>query len=163
MNAGARALPDGGTEVDGFVGLDYTQRELQAVMRAAYDDLIAFVRSEPFRESMAEMAALAPEDRPQFVLDVFTNPEERQRRGFIVPEGVLIQRSAFGDRRPTLFCVKKFLPEKYRDVWENANLTFDNEFEDHDVSRHVGKAWREPLDVSEQAALMASGKSLEEV
>ena len=42
-----------------------------------------------------------------------SNEAERAARGFTVPEGILIQASAFGDRRPTLFAVKKFLLKKF--------------------------------------------------
>jgi len=112
---------------------------------------------------MSEFGELGPSRRPLFVVDVLLNDDELARRGVRVPEGVLIQRSAFGDRRPTLFAVKKFLPSNFRDVWENVNLTFDNKFADESVSRSPEVSWREPLPVGEQARIMATGGDLERV
>lgn len=143
--------------------LSYGQNELASAMRETYNDLIDFVTTPAFKAIMTEFGGLNSTDRPAFVLSVLLNKEELARRGVNVPEGVLIQRSAFGDRRPTLFCVKKFLPEKYSDVWQNVNLTFDNLFPDESVGRTPEIAWRAPLPVELQAVAMAEGKNLEEV
>ena len=106
--------------------LSYDQTELAQAMRTTYDELIDFVTTPAFKGVMEEFGKLHPEARPAFVMSVLLNKEELARRGVDIPEGLLIQRSAFGDRRPTLFCVKKFLPKKHMDVWQNVNLTFDN-------------------------------------
>ena len=102
------------------------------------------------------MMALAPEKRPAFVHRVWLDPEERERRGIRHSEGILVQTSAFGDRRPTLFVVKKFLPEKYHVVWENVNWTFNNEFREEEVPTDPDSAWRMPLAVAAQNALIAN-------
>lgn len=141
----------------------YGQTRLAEVMRATYDELIDVVTTDEFTAAMAEMGALDAEDRPEFVLSVFLDPEALVARNITVPDGVLIQRSAFGDRRPTLFCVKKFLPEEFSDVWQNVNLTFDNEFLDGSVSRAADLAWREPLPVHSQAQAMREGIDLQEL
>ena len=143
--------------------LGYSQAELQAVMRAHYDKIIDFVTSEPFRTLMAEMSALSHLERPQFVHDVLLDKEELKRRGVVVPDGILIQRSAFGDRRPTLFAVKHFLPEKYTNVWQNVNITFDNVYLDGEVARDRETCWRPPLPPDVQAQSMADGTAQEEV
>jgi hypothetical protein len=143
--------------------LNFGRIELESVMRAAYDQLIDFVTTQPFKTVMAEMNSLKPTKRPAFVASVLLNDEELSRRGVQRPSDILIQRSAFGDRRPTLFCVKKLLPEKYACVWKNVNITFDNEFEDSSVSRDADKAWRIPLPVHLQAMAMAEEKDLEQV
>lgn len=143
--------------------LSYSQPELAAAMRETYNELIEFVTTPAFKAVMAEFGELNSTERPAFVMSVLLNKEELARRGVIAPEGLLIQRSAFGDRRPTLFCVKKFLPEKYKDVWQNVNLTFDNLFPDDSVARTPEIAWRAPLPVDLQATAMAEGKGLEEV
>jgi hypothetical protein len=57
--------------------------------------------------------------------------------------------------------VKKFLPVKFHAAWENVNLTFDNEYNDKDVSRDPAVAWRKPLPVSLQNALIAEHIDLE--
>lgn len=148
---------------ENYFGLDFSRDELKEAMQAGYRDLIALVASEAFRAAYRAMYSLPPKDRPRFVKDVFLNPDERRRRSIEVPEGVLVQTSAFGDRRPTLFVVKKFLPERFHGAWENVNITFDNEFEDDDVSRDPKIAWRKPLAVSLQNALMSAEIDAEEV
>lgn len=147
---------------DHYPNLSFGRAELEAAMRSTYDELIAFVSQPSFRAIHAEMYALPPSERPSFVNRVLLNPAELERRGVTIPLGVLIQTSAFGDRRPTLFAVKKFLPERFHAAWENVNLTFDNEYEDHEVSRDPKMAWRKPLPVAEQNKLIASKVNLDE-
>ncbi|MBV8368425.1 MAG: hypothetical protein JO036_05760 [Candidatus Eremiobacteraeota bacterium] len=132
-------------------------------MNESYEDLISFVTTDSFVAVCEEMNALPPEVRPVFVKAVLLNPDELRKRGVIVPEDILIQRSAFGDRRPTLFAIKKFLPERYHDSWENVNLTFDNPYEDAAISRNADVAWRPPLPVELQADLMTHGADMESV
>jgi hypothetical protein len=148
---------------DRYQHLRYGQQELAHVMRKTYDDLIAFVTTREFKSIMDELSEVGSQERPAFVLSVLLDKEELSRRGVHVPEGILIQRSAFGDRRPTLFCVKKYLPKEYSDVWQNVNLTFDERFSDDSVSRAPEIAWRPPLPVHFQAQAMANGESLENV
>ena len=143
--------------------LAYGQDELARVMRTTYDELIDFVSTPEFTAVMEEFSTLEGHERPSFVLTVLLDREELARRGVRIPEGILIQRSAFGDRRPTLFCVKKYLPVEYRHVWENVNLTFDNYFADESVSRAPEIAWRQPLAVEVQAKIIATQGDLEQV
>jgi hypothetical protein len=143
--------------------LTYGQDELGQVMRAAYADLIDFVTTPEFEAIMQEFGKIRSYERPSFVSSVLLNKEELAKRGVHTPEDILIQRSAFGDRRPTLFCVKKYLPEKYADVWKNVNLTIDNRFADKSVSREPEMAWREPLPVDMQAEAIAAGVNLESI
>lgn len=144
-----------------YAGLGYDQAELADAMRAGYDDLIDFVSTPAFKAMMQDFSKLAPSARVVFVQDVLLSESELAKRGIEVPAGVLIQRSAFGDRRPTLFCVKTFLPEKFQNVWQNVNITFDNEFADSMISREADIAWRPPLPVALQAELMATGARLD--
>ncbi|NJO43232.1 MAG: hypothetical protein HC769_25440 [Cyanobacteria bacterium CRU_2_1] len=150
-------------ENDMYSNLSYGQNELAQTMRVTYDELIDFVTTPEFRAVMEEFGDLPSQERPAFVLSVLLSKEELARRGVHIPDGILIQRSAFGDRRPTLFYVKKYLPDKYSDVWQNVNLTFDNEFLDEDISRAPEVAWRQPLPVHLQAEVMASGGDLEQI
>jgi hypothetical protein len=113
-------------------GEAFTRDELKEVMRRGYDDLIDLAISEPFKSICRELHNLPDYERYDFVKSVLLSPEEIRRRGVQVPEGVLIQRSAFGDRRPTLFCIKKYLPTRFHSAWENVNLTFDAVFADDD-------------------------------
>lgn len=148
---------------DNYDGLDFSRAELARAMRETYDAIIEFVSTLAFRQLHSELMALSPTQRPSYVADVIFNREELRGRNIDVPEGILIQNSAFGDRRPTLFVVKKMMPDKYQTVWENMNLTFFNEFREEDVPTSEENAWRPPLLVAHQNALITSGTSLESV
>lgn len=147
----------------GYAGLEYDREELMAAMRKTYDEIINFVATDAFHEVMTEMGALRPEDRPKFVFDVLLSDDALAERGVTRPEGLMIQRSAFGDRRPTLFVCKKWLPEKYKNVWQNVNITFDNAFVDDSVSREQETNWRHPLPIEEQEVAIAKGRELETI
>jgi hypothetical protein len=144
-----------------YPGLDFGPAELAAAMRKVYDELLEFVISPAFRAMHTELMNLPERKRMAFVMQVILSPEERKKRGVEVPDGILIQTSAFGDRRPTLYVVKKFLPERYHKTWENLNITFDNPHDDASVSRDPAMAWRHPLPVALQSAAMASGIELD--
>ena len=146
-----------------YDGFDFDREELSSVMRTTYDELIEFIRQPAFRAIYDELMNLPKEARPAFVVEVLLDSRELSNRGVIVPDGILIQTSAFGDRRPTLFAVKKFLPEKYHGAWENVNWTFSNEYDDEEISRDSADAWRPPLPVVLQNALMANNVNLESV
>ena len=146
-----------------YEGLDFDQVELADVMNQAYAELLAFITTPEFRAVFDELMSAPPEHRPRFVLEVLLDPDELARRGVVVPNGILIQQSAFGDRRPTLFAVKKFLPEKYHVAWENVNWTFNNDFDEADVPVDPESAWRLPLAVPVQNALIATGADLQAV
>ncbi len=146
-----------------YPGLDFDRIELSTVMREYYDDLITFTRQPAFQLLFEEMMSLKPNERPMYVHNIWMNAKERERRGLQVPEDILIQTSAFGDRRPTLFVIKKFLPKKYHVAWENVNWTFNNEFNEEDVPFDVESSWRLPLSVSVQNALISNNISLQSV
>lgn len=150
-------------ETTPYPHLSYSQAELQAVMRKHYDKIIDFITSEPFKALMEEMSAITHQERPRFVSEVLLNKKELAQRGVKIPEGILIQRSAFGDRRPTLFAVKHFLPDDYTNVWQNVNITFDNDYVDGSISRERASCWREPLSPGLQAQAMVDGLDLESV
>jgi hypothetical protein len=155
------ATLDAAKPTDIYPHMAYGKSELAAAMLANYDELIAFVTQPAFQAVYKELRELSATERPAFVNNVLLRPEELERRGVRLPPGILIQTSAFGDRRPTLFAVKKFLPEKFHDAWENVNLTFDNEYDDKDISRDPAVVWRKPLPVGVQTALIASNIDLE--
>lgn len=143
---------------DNYPGLDFGSDELRLVMRRTYDELIAFSATPGFRKLHFELMDKPVKDRMAFVLDVILSEEERRNRGVETPEGILFQTSAFGDRRPTLYVIKKFLPERYHGAWENVNITFDNPYTDEEVSRDPAMAWRAPLPVALQS--MALSRSI---
>ncbi|RST13001.1 hypothetical protein E2C00_16670 [Streptomyces sp. WAC05374] len=138
-----------------YPGLDFGREELSAVMRRTYDELIEFVTTPEFQAVHDELMELQESERPEFVQRVLLDPEELRSRGVMVPSGILIQMSAFGDRRPTLYAVKKFLPEKYHRAWENVNLTFNNSYDESAIPSDAEASWRAPLPVALQNELIA--------
>jgi hypothetical protein len=146
-----------------YQGLDFDREELSAAMRQGYANLIAFVTTPEFNAVHDEMRSLPQNERPRFVRTVLLEPTELARRGVVIPEDIMIQASSFGDRRPTLFAVKTWLPEKFHQAWENVNITFDNEYDDQKVHRNPEKAWRHPLPVALQEDLLSRGVDLETV
>lgn len=128
--------------------------EIRATLRAAYKELIEFASKESIQALLTEMYSVPPKERPRFVNEVVLNEKAIQKRGIQCPAGILIQRSPFGDRRPTLFCIKKYIPEQLRTYWQNANITFDNETKDDSVPRDR-LAWRPSLPFDVQQALVA--------
>lgn len=128
-----------------------TRDDLQEKMWEYYMDLVDFFFTDEFQAVYEEMNSLPETERPQYINDVLLNEEVLKERGIDVPEEILIQRSSFGDRRPTLFCLKKYLPEEYQDlfVWQNVNLTFDNDHESWPIADGEN-AWNKPINVDLQ-------------
>lgn len=130
--------------------------ELGDAMRAGYGRIIDFVTTPEFESVVDEMNELPPEERPDFVKDVLLDDDELASRGVTVPDDLVIQRSSFGDRRPTLFVVKTYLPEEFHEYWDNVNITFDNPEEGVEV-RTGEEAWQLPL-APELERLVLSGR-----
>jgi hypothetical protein len=97
---------------------------VQAVIQASLSEIAEFTKSPTFQAMLNEMWAIPPEKRPEFVLNVILSPAEREKRSIVTPQGMVIQRSAFADGRPTLFCVTKRLPPGA--PWHKVTFTFDN-------------------------------------
>ncbi|WEL22681.1 hypothetical protein [Halorhabdus sp. BNX81] len=127
-----------------------------------YSDLLDVFYSDAFQELYQEMQSLPETERPQFVEDVFLDETVLQEQGVNVPDDVLIQRSSFGDRRPTLFCLKKYLPEEYQEkfAWQNVNLTFDNEHENWPMFEGED-AWRKPMHYDLEKQILSKDLSSE--
>ena len=136
--------------------------DLREVMRANYDELIEFVLGEEFLKTVEEMYSLPKIKRAGFVKTVILDPKKLQERGVKVPDGVLIQRSSFGDKRPTLFVVKKYLPKAYQVAWENVNITFDQDLESKG-ERNNEQDWSVPLPMEVQAAMSAMGLTQDDI
>lgn len=99
----------------------------QTIYRAVLD-IADLVLGSQFSQAITEMYDLPLESRPQFVMDVFLNSEELNRRGIVIPETMNIQRSTFYDGRPTLFCISK--REQLSYPWRKITITFDSETEE---------------------------------
>lgn len=130
--------------------------ELFVVMKDVQRDLRDFVLTDAFQEVLRDLYEQDPAARPAFVRDVLLHEDRLRARGVVVPAGMQILRSSFGDRRPTLFCVKKPLPERFHVYWGNCNITFDNAIEPGDVPTDSA-SWRHPLPPDLQADLMERG------
>lgn len=129
-------------------------RDLASAMETTLSDIIEFVTTPEFRAVYQELNELPAVERPDFVESVLLDDRQLTQRGIEVPEGVLIQRSAFGDRRPTLFCVVKYLPDEYRELWDKMTVTFDQAHGWEDIPTGP-QAWREPLHPAELANLLS--------
>jgi hypothetical protein len=100
------------------------QLRTEDAIRDGIGEIVDFVNTASFRVVLAELWAINPAGRPQFVLDVLLRAEELARRNVHVPDGLIIQRSTFRDNRPTLFCIVKHLRAGL--LWEKVTITFDN-------------------------------------
>lgn len=140
---------------------NFDNGELKRAMRDAYAVLVQFVTGPEFTSLLAEMRDLSDIRREQFIRHILLNRAALEARGLVVPSDIIIQRSAFGDRRPTLFCVKKYLPKEFHTVWENVNLTFDAIYDDEFVSRDAESSWRAPIRPDIQSLFLAVGIPLE--
>ena len=144
--------------------LGFSRDELRKAMRSTYDDLLEFFYSPEFQNIWLELRSMSTYARHEFVREVLTKPNilEQEYR-LRAPEGILIQRSSFGDSRPTVFCLKKFLPERFHLVWENVNLTFDELYDFDERSREPDVAWRAPIRPDIQSILMGAGLPVDEI
>lgn len=103
---------------------DAVHPELTRWMADGLRAIAQYTSSERFRQMYDAMADMTYEAKTHFVRTVLLNPRELERRGLTPPPGVRIQRSEFGDRRPTVFCVTQALPEGAQ--WKRMTITFDH-------------------------------------
>ncbi|MGW6123086.1 hypothetical protein ACWFRF_28875 [Nocardia sp. NPDC055165] len=122
-------------------------------MRRGYEILLRVATDEAFRRLVDELYAQPEQARPAYVAEHILDPSARASAGVHIPDDVLVLRSSFGDRRPTLFCLKWYLPADLRRYWKNVNITFDNPTEPGTVPTD-DRAWRKPLIPSVQAMLL---------
>jgi hypothetical protein len=88
-------------------------------LERTFVELESFVRTPAFQSLVMELQKLPPSARASFTRKVVLDPAELEKRGVYLPRGMIIQCSRFGDRRPNLFCVKKFVRPGL-----NLNITF---------------------------------------
>ncbi|MGW6544107.1 hypothetical protein ACWGBH_14815 [Streptomyces massasporeus] len=101
-----------------------TRETLAAEIESAFTEVASFVCTTEMQSVMREISSLPQEKRAQYVLDVLLDAGELKKRGVDVPTGMTLQRSAFRDNRPTLFCVTKYLPPGLG--WKKVTVTIDN-------------------------------------
>jgi hypothetical protein len=97
---------------------------VEDVVQKTLQEVVLFVTDERFLPIITEIYSLPEADRHGFVETVLLNHEELRNRGVLPPNDIIIQRSAFSDGRPTLFCVAKLVPQGYG--WKKVTVTFDN-------------------------------------
>ena len=129
--------------------------------RHGYDEIIQFVTTPEFNSIYEELMGLAINDRPEFVVNVLLNDIELQNRGVNRPQNLFIMRTAFGDKRSTLFCVKKWLSRDLNVVWENVNMIFDSNSE-REISNGEN-TFRSPVPVAIQHEYLSGRLEKEEV
>lgn len=103
--------------------LPLTREAVQVEARAGLEEIRDLITTDEFISLLGELYDNAPEDRDAFVRKVLLDPAELANRGIKVPAGIKIQRSQFGDYRPTIFCVAKVMSDGVRKV----TFTFDSE------------------------------------
>lgn len=111
-----------------------------SAVAAALQEVQRFVANPPFQGLLEEMAAVPEAERAEWVRLVILDDAQLAKRGVIVPQGMVLQRSSFSDDRPTLFCVTKHLPPGLH--WRKVTITFDNPSGEpairyRDVAAHV--------------------------
>jgi hypothetical protein len=122
VTAGPLTLVD--AEDEGELLAGGVHPELSRWMAEGLQEIGAYAATEPFRRMYREMSAMSLEDKAHFVRTVLLNPRELDRLGLTPPAGIRFQRSEFGDRRPTVFCVSKALPEGA--LWKRITITYDH-------------------------------------
>jgi hypothetical protein len=84
-----------------------------------------FIYTDEFQSLLSEFKDTPKGLRSDFINKIVFNKKELKKRKVFVPPGMAIQKSTFGDGRPTLFCVTKYLKDKKRKV----TITFDEGWE----------------------------------
>ena len=129
--------------------------------KQGYDEIIHFVTTPEFNSVYKELMGLAVNDRPEFVVNVLLNDIALQNRGVNRPQDLFIMRTAFGDKRPALFCVKKWLSRDLNIVWENVNITFSNNSKEKVLEEE--NVLRSPVPVAIQHEYLSGRLKKEEV
>lgn len=102
---------------------ELTREAVQQEARAGLEQIRDLITTDEFVKVLVELYDLDPADRDEYVRKVLLDPVEVAERGISVPDGVKIQRSQFGDQRPTIFCVTKLMSDGVRKV----TYTFDSD------------------------------------
>ena len=129
--------------------------------KQGYDEIIQFVTTPEFNSIYNELMDLSIFEQPKFVVNVLLNDIELQNRGVNRPQNLFIMRTAFGDKRSTLFCVKKWLSRDLNVVWENVNIIFDTNSKE-EVSNGTS-TFRSPVPVAIQHEYLSGRLEKEEV
>ncbi|WP_299955360.1 hypothetical protein [uncultured Modestobacter sp.] len=100
-----------------------TREAVRNEARAGLEEIRDFITTDEFITLLGDLYDRAPEDRDEFVRTELLDSARLRARNITIPEGMKIQRSQFGDNRPTIFCVTKLMPDGVRKV----TYTFDSD------------------------------------
>jgi len=90
----------------------------------ALEQIFKFVSSPEIQSLLKELEEIPAAFRHDYVSLVLLDENELAKRNVFVPSDLVIQRSAFADKRPSLFCVTKRLPQGI--LWDKVTVTYDN-------------------------------------
>lgn len=102
---------------------ELTREAVRTEARDALLDIRDYITTDAFIAMLGELYDLPPEERDEFVRSELLDVEHLATRGILPPAQIKVQRSQFGDHRPTIFCVTRLLSDEVRKV----TYTFDGE------------------------------------
>jgi hypothetical protein len=102
---------------------ELTREAIRTEAREGFLAIREYITSDAFISMLGELYDLPVEDRDQFVRTELLDVRRLAARGILPPDGLKVQRSQFGDHRPTIFCVTKLMSDNVRKV----TYTFDSE------------------------------------
>lgn len=100
-----------------------TVEAVRSEVRSGLEQIRDYITTDLFVGMLEELYTRRPSERDAFVRTELLDESRLQERGITPPEGIKIQRSQFGDGRPTVFCVTKVMSDGIRKV----TYTFDND------------------------------------
>lgn len=109
-------------EPDGPYLADTVHPDLARWMADGLEAIGHYTATPGFQRMYAELRAMSRAEQADFVHRVLLDPGELGRRGLTPPDGIVIQRSEFGDQRFTSFCVTRRLP--HGAAWQRVTITF---------------------------------------
>jgi hypothetical protein len=123
------------TEQSGLSRIDYDVVEadgplppfdadsMRADVKRGLEDIREFVSTDEVLNLLDHVYGLPMDDRDEFVRTVVLDEAVlAEKWGIVPPPGIKLQRSQFGDGRPTIFCVVRVLADGIRKV----TFTFDS-------------------------------------
>lgn len=100
-----------------------TVEAIKDEVRRGLEEIRDYITTDPFVRMLEELYALQPSDRDAFVRTQLLDAAHLRERDITPPADIKVQRSQFGDDRPTIFCVTKLMSDGIRKV----TYTFDND------------------------------------
>lgn len=117
ISAGMIVCVSWGSELDAFEEYEHEphlefDRDRYEESLSILKDIKSFAKQNNFQELLNELYSQPVEKMNAFVHDKIINEGALRERGVEVPDDIIVQRSAFADDRPTLFCITKYASNK---------------------------------------------------